>query len=160
MLLLAIILKRDNNEVMKVNQRSGFTLLELLVIIAIMGILTTLVLPNYLNSLKRGRDSKRKSDMQSIQHAMEQYYQMCNFVYPVIGVKGTAFPATIATNPANCTGAFSFTVPKDPLSGSYVCEATNGCTESDYTVCPPGSIANRLESEDCSTLNCCLSQQQ
>lgn len=140
--------------------KKGFTLLELLVIIAIMGILTTLILPNYLNSLKRGRDSKRKSDMQSIQHAMEQYYQLCNFVYPTIGVKGTAFPSTIATDPTSCTGTFTFTVPKDPQGGTYTCEANGGCIDSAYTVCPPSSVTNRLEAEDCSTLNCCLSQQQ
>lgn len=68
-----------NIEVMP--KRSGFTLVELLVVIAIIGILTVIGAILYTSVMKEGRDSKRKSDLMSIQSALEQYYNDQGF-YP------------------------------------------------------------------------------
>jgi type II secretion system protein G len=59
----------------------GFTLLELLAVITIIGVLATLALFGVNDSLKRGRDSRRISDLQSIRAALEQYY-LDNGTYP------------------------------------------------------------------------------
>lgn len=55
--------------------RYGFTLIELLVVIGIIGSLVAVVLPNYIGSRQRGRDSARKSHLAAIQKAMELYRQ-------------------------------------------------------------------------------------
>lgn len=55
-------------------ESSGFTLVELLIVIAIIGILTVLVGANYLTALRRGRDAQRKSDLKSVQTALRIYY--------------------------------------------------------------------------------------
>ncbi|OGK62477.1 hypothetical protein A2334_05570 [Candidatus Roizmanbacteria bacterium RIFOXYB2_FULL_38_10] len=54
--------------------QKGFTLIELLVIIIILGILAALISGNFLSSLQKGRDSKRKNDLVQIQRALELYY--------------------------------------------------------------------------------------
>ncbi len=51
----------------------GFTLVELLVVISIIAILSAIGLVLYSTVLKQGRDSKRQSDLKSIQLALEQY---------------------------------------------------------------------------------------
>ncbi len=58
---------------MRSGQR-GFTLVEVLTVIAIIGILTTLTTYTYNSSLKRSRDSQRLTDLKSIQNSLEQYY--------------------------------------------------------------------------------------
>ncbi|OGH23667.1 MAG: hypothetical protein A2958_02745 [Candidatus Levybacteria bacterium RIFCSPLOWO2_01_FULL_38_13] len=49
----------------------GFTLVELLIVIAIVGVLSTLVIANFAEVRKRARDSQRKSDVRQIQSAIE-----------------------------------------------------------------------------------------
>lgn len=52
----------------------GFTLLEILVVIVIIGILSTIGLRTFASSQLKGRDSRRKSDLHNISSALEAYY--------------------------------------------------------------------------------------
>ncbi|MDP2672104.1 MAG: type II secretion system protein, partial [Candidatus Daviesbacteria bacterium] len=49
----------------------GFTLIELLVAIAIIGILSSFLLSNFVGVRQRARDGVRKSDLRQIQSALE-----------------------------------------------------------------------------------------
>lgn len=53
----------------------SFTLIELLVVIAIIGMLSALLLPNFMAARERARDGKRKADLRQIQQALEMYRQ-------------------------------------------------------------------------------------
>ncbi len=55
--------------------KKGFTLLELTVVIAILGVLSALITGNFITSLKKGRDARRKADLEQIQRALEMYYE-------------------------------------------------------------------------------------
>ena len=52
---------------------AGFTLLEMTVVLAIMGILATAAIGAYLASQQKGRDARRKSDLSQMQRALEAY---------------------------------------------------------------------------------------
>lgn len=54
--------------------QTGFTLIELMVVISIIAVLTGVVGGNYLTSRLRARDSERKSSMEQIGKALEIYY--------------------------------------------------------------------------------------
>lgn len=59
-------------------RKTGFTMIEFLVVAALIGILATLGLGAYTKSLSRGRDAKRISDMKEVQKTFELYYSLKN----------------------------------------------------------------------------------
>lgn len=54
--------------------KKGFTLVELLVVISIIGVLVTVALGSFRSSQARGRDAERKSDLKQISSSLELYY--------------------------------------------------------------------------------------
>lgn len=54
-------------------QEEGFTLIELLVVIVIIGVLTAIAIPIFLNQQKAARTTQLKSDMKSVALAYETY---------------------------------------------------------------------------------------
>ena len=63
------------------NSNSGFTMIELLIVMAIIGILATLFVATYPNARKRARDAQRQSDMRQYQTALEKYANKNNGTY-------------------------------------------------------------------------------
>ncbi len=59
----------------KLGSQEGFSLLEILVVIVILGILVTIGLNSYRNSQIRSRDAKRKSETSQLVTALEMFYQ-------------------------------------------------------------------------------------
>ena len=55
--------------------RKAFTLIELLIVIIILGVLAALITGNFFTSLKKGRDAKRKADLEQVSRALEMYYE-------------------------------------------------------------------------------------
>lgn len=53
--------------------RKGFTFVEVIVAVGIVGILATLALTNYAAQLPKGRDVKRKDNLSQIRRALEDY---------------------------------------------------------------------------------------
>lgn len=59
----------------------GFSLIEMLVVLAILGILVSIMLVNGSDSREYARDAERLSDIQTLQVKVQQYYNN-NSVYP------------------------------------------------------------------------------
>jgi len=59
---------------MSAHSKLGFTLIEILVVISIIGILATLVAANLNSARSRARDAERKSDLKNIQTALRLYF--------------------------------------------------------------------------------------
>lgn len=85
---------------------AGFTLIELLVVISIIGILTALLLANFVGIRERGRDAKIKNDMNALKTALRLQYNDTQ-TYPAgsnvvcSGVIGASYLGDTEL-PANC----------------------------------------------------------
>src|SRR6056297_2839321 len=62
-------------------KKKGFTLIELMVVVAIMGLLAALAVISLNNARARARDARRISDVKQVQTALELYY-LDNHQYP------------------------------------------------------------------------------
>ncbi|PIP32201.1 hypothetical protein COV53_05340 [Candidatus Gottesmanbacteria bacterium CG11_big_fil_rev_8_21_14_0_20_37_11] len=84
---------------------SGYSLIELLVVIGILSIIVSIIFPNFMAARQRSRDTQRKSDLIQIQKSMELFkMDQTNPAYP----SPSAFPAALCndcwSSGANCTG--------------------------------------------------------
>lgn len=96
----------------KNKKEKGFTLLELLVVIGIIGLLASIIVINLTSARKRARDTKRIADLRTLQTAMEDYYG-----------KHGAYPALISDL---VTGSEIAIWPLDPLAPTgTVCAGNN-----------------------------------
>lgn len=59
---------------MRKTNSKGFTIIELLVVIVIIGILVALALPQLFAAQARGRDTERKNDLKNIKTQLETYF--------------------------------------------------------------------------------------
>ncbi len=65
-----------------IQKRYAFTLIELLIVVAIIGILAAIAIPNFLQAQTRAKVAKSKAEQQTIATALE-LYNVDNSVYPV-----------------------------------------------------------------------------
>lgn len=63
----------------------GFTMVELIIIIAVMGILLVFSVVNLGDSQANGRDSERKADVETISYHLESFYKSGEDISTVIG---------------------------------------------------------------------------
>jgi len=110
----------------------GFTLIELMIVIAILGVLAAMVSGNFITSLKKGRDARRKADLEQIQRALEMYYEDQKH-YPNFNIFDKANYSLCQTkieDPATgCSPEkdYMIKIPDDPISSNnYVYESSDG----------------------------------
>jgi prepilin-type N-terminal cleavage/methylation domain-containing protein len=105
-------------------KQKGFTLVELLVVISIIGVLATLVLLQLGTARARARDTKRIADINQIRTAAESYFEDNSGTYP------TAIDQT-------SLGKYLTKVPSDPLTGGaygYAYHTTGGGKVDGYQI--------------------------
>lgn len=102
------VVEEDVRDMMKKLQ-SGFTLLEIIIAMAVIAIISGALWGNFFSSLSKGRDSRRKQDLQSVAKALELYYADTK-AYP------TALPSWGApfANQSNTAVIYMQKLPGDP----------------------------------------------
>jgi len=121
------------------NKSKGFTLLEMLIVLGIIATLIAIASISYSTAQKKSRDSRRKSDLKIVQNALEQYYSVCGYSYPVIGggivptigclSSGAVLLPTAAVDPRTIT---PYLVPTSTASQYQICATLESESPSDY----------------------------
>lgn len=65
------------------NKQRGFTIVELLIVIVVIGILAALVITTFNGIQQRGRDTERQTDIKALHGQLEAYYAQ-NGSYPTL----------------------------------------------------------------------------
>jgi len=92
-------------------KEKGFTLIEMLIVVAIIGLLASVVLVGLGSFRSRGRDARRVADLRGVQNSLELYY-LKNNNYPEANSWSDLRSALIGA-------AIGITiVPNDPFSDS------------------------------------------
>jgi general secretion pathway protein G len=119
------------NTSQKKSSQKGFTLLEMLITVSIIGILAAITSANLGGARTRARDTERVTEVSQIALAVEHYYNACR-QYPAM----LALTANNGTCPVGVTlDSFITSIPTDPLNnGTFVyVYAVNG-TFDDFVI--------------------------
>lgn len=106
----------------KISKKSGFTLIELLIVVAIIGILSTLLMTNFIGIRQRARDAQRKSDIRQMQSALELYRADSGGYPPTAGssmLVATACPTPAQFKSQDSSTVYMQQIPCDPLGATY-----------------------------------------
>lgn len=117
-------------------RKNGFTMIELIIIVTIIGILSSIMIVSYGNVQAKSRDSRRKADIEALAGAV-QMYKTDYKKYPVLGVECSGYENRVnSTNVGTGTAHrwditfqnlikdyITVPIPIDPINKRYGLEA-------------------------------------
>lgn len=106
----------------KMSRHSGFSLVEILVVLVIMGLLISVVAPTVLNRADDARIQKVYADFKAIETSLK-IYRLDNYVYPTTeqSLEALVEASTLDPEPRNFkTGGYLAEIPRDPWGRPYL----------------------------------------
>ncbi|MGI2171880.1 type II secretion system major pseudopilin GspG [Shewanella sp. MF05960] len=104
------------------NKQRGFTLLEVMVVIVILGILASMVVPNLMGNKDKADQQKAVSDIVALENALDMY-KLDNSIYPTTeqGLDALVQKTTSSPEPRNFRdGGYVKRLPQDPWRNDYL----------------------------------------
>jgi general secretion pathway protein G len=114
--------KTHHIKMLKQKAQRGFTLIEIMVVVVILGILAVLVVPNIMGRPDEARIVAAKQDISAIMQALK-LYRLDNSRYPTgnQGIAALVNKPTIEPIPRNWkTGGYLSKIPVDPWRNPYM----------------------------------------
>ncbi|MBC7746515.1 prepilin-type N-terminal cleavage/methylation domain-containing protein [Pedobacter sp.] len=131
--------------------QKGFTIVELLIVIVVIGILAGLVLNTFSGVQKRARDTQRQTDLNSLATQLEVYYND-NAGYPLLAsinnttLKGLDSGATMA--PGQTTSSMTATGAPTKDQYGYQTWAADGTTACATAPCAKFTLTYLRENDN------------
>jgi len=108
----------------RTQNNKGFTLIELMIVITIIGILANLAVPMYKTATIKAKEAVLKEDLYNFRHVIDQYY-----------VDNGEYPESLSTLVEK---GYLRSIPVDPFTGS----------SETWIVIPPPSFSEEEEIEE------------
>ncbi len=109
----------QSGNVKKFSVKSGFTLVEMLVVLAILALLLTLAAPKYFSSIDRAKEATLKQDLNTLRESIDKYYAD-NGRYPntLKDLVEKKYIRDLPLDPiTNSTETWQLLPPESPLEG-------------------------------------------
>ncbi|WP_440903559.1 type II secretion system major pseudopilin GspG [Catenovulum sp. SX2] len=107
---------------MRVNKKQqGFTILEIMVVLVIIGILAGMIAPNFIGESDKAKVKKAATDIITLEQSLDMY-KLNNNVYPTTeqGLDALVNEPTIEPAPRNYPdGGYIKRLPQDPWGNEY-----------------------------------------
>lgn len=103
-------------------KQTGFTLIEVMVVVVILGILAAVVVPRIMDNPDKARITKAKQDIRALESALN-LYRLDNYSYPTTdqGLEALSSRPSGSPEPANYKeGGYIRKLPKDPWGSDYL----------------------------------------
>ncbi len=142
-------------------RNQGFTIVELLIVIVVIGILALLVITTYSGIQAKARNSKRSSDVSTIQTQLEAFFQNSGYYPSLADVNSTTWWSSnaksldtealvdpSAPSSTDCFKTHNNCFAASATSKSYGYEAkdgSNGSCEADDTTCASYTLTANYE---------------
>lgn len=103
--------------------QAGFTLIEMMIVVALIGILATIAIPGYQDYVRRANRSEAMALLTSNAHFMERYFTARNTYV------GASLPET--QSPTNGTARYALSFSGDPTATTFTIQAVPASGYSD-----------------------------
>lgn len=153
----------------KINK--AFTLIELLIVMAILGVLATFVIVNFTGAQARARDTRRKAEIRQYQTALEVYANANNSLFPseTTAINAVSMCASggdledfSCQDDPHATNGWHYMYQSDAAGTEYILwgqiemQSNSGASAEYFVVCSTGEAgikeSNTPTQADCSNL--------
>ena len=117
-------------------KQTGFTLIEMMIVVAIMAIMSAMLAPTLFNQVSKAEKARTASDIRQIESALK-FYRLDNYRYPTQSQGLQALiTAPSGSEATSWNGPYLETVPKDAWKQDYryANPGTHGKTVEVYTL--------------------------
>jgi len=136
-----------------IKTKKGFSLIEIMVVLAIMGLLAAIVAPNVIGALQKGKGQKVRADFTTLETALKMY-KMDNGFYPTTdqGLEALVTAPSGSPEPRSYPSeGYMPRLPQDPWKGEYVYQSPGDGRPYDvYTLGSDGLEGGEEEAADVS----------
>lgn len=117
---------------------NGFTLIELMVAVVVLGIIVALALPSFMDSIRKGRRSEAFAALSAVQQAQERYRG--NNPSYATGAELAAVSAAAMVSPTRPGGYYTLSVPVNTATSYVVTADGSGSTQAGDGNCAKLSV--------------------
>lgn len=113
---------------MRLKQHRGFTLIELMIVVAVVAILATVAIPAYNDSVRKSRRGQAKADLMELAQNLERFHTVHNTYGPAGGTPAFTLPFAVSPREAAGGGGTAYynlaITPASHTASAFVLTAT------------------------------------